>query len=349
MQQFRRTRDKRKYMIKIGAIALLCVALFVGAYCVLSRLEFREPAEAPYEDEVDYAEDNEYRVRYQGKWYKQNPDIKTTLVIGVDKEKFTEESKQSDFLMLLAVDYKNKTYRALHINRDTMVEVQQLDFMDNVFDTKEQQLALAYAHGQSEKVNCRNTVQAVEKLLYGITIDHYISVSMDAVPIVNDKLGGVSVYVEDDFSAIDPEIKQGETVTLRGKQALTFVRSRKSMEDPTNLARMERQRVYIAALRDQFNQQDGDSVLELLLEISNYFVSDCTAPQLAELVGLVAEADASAGAAGAENSVGTVGQSTPIETIVGTASYDGQYAEFRVDEAALTKQVMDMFFVESVQ
>lgn len=58
------------------------------------------------------------------------------------------------------------------------------------------------------------------RLLYGVEIDHYISLMMDGVAVLNDLAGGVTLKVMDDFGAFDPALVQGETVTLRGEQAL---------------------------------------------------------------------------------------------------------------------------------
>mgnify|MGYP000585160404 FL=1 len=68
---------------------------------------------------------------------------------------------------------------------------------------------------------------------------------MDAVPILNDLLGGVEVTVLDDFSGIDDTLIKGETVTLHGDHALTYVRERYGLEDSSNSTRMVRQRQYM--------------------------------------------------------------------------------------------------------
>ena len=73
-------------------------------------------------------------------------------------------------------------------------------------------------------------------------------------------VGGVTLTVTSDFSAIDPHLVEGETITLYGDQALTYVRSRYNIDDETNLARMARQRQYLAALEEKLRQQDGDFV-----------------------------------------------------------------------------------------
>ena len=68
------------------------------------------------------------------------------------------------------------------------------------------QLSLAHAYGDTPAARCRNTVTAVSGLLYGIEIDHYISLSMDGVIILNNLAGGVTEY-----RTLEGEPVMGET------------------------------------------------------------------------------------------------------------------------------------------
>ena len=75
--------------------------------------------------------------------------------------------------------------------------------------------------------------------------------NMDAIPILNDAVGGVTVEVTEDFSAVDPSIGMGQ-VTLRGDQALNYVRTRKDVGDQLNLSRIQRQKQYLEAFAEAF-------------------------------------------------------------------------------------------------
>ena len=106
-----------------------------------------------------------------------------------------------------------------------MTQIQILGVTEEPAGSFTGQLALAHTYGSGEEDSCENTVLAVSNLLYGMEIDHYVSLTMDGVALLNDLVGGVPVEVLDDFSGIDDSLVQGETVTLRGRQALTYVRS----------------------------------------------------------------------------------------------------------------------------
>jgi anionic cell wall polymer biosynthesis LytR-Cps2A-Psr (LCP) family protein len=80
---------------------------------------------------------------------------------------------------------------------------------------------------------------------------------MDAVPIVNDMIGGVTLTLEEDLTDLNPSYTEGSRITLKGDDALSFVRARMSVGDGLNLSRMARQRQYIAAFIDQFRTAVG--------------------------------------------------------------------------------------------
>ena len=107
-----------------------------------------------------------------------------------------------------------------------MTEIQILGVNGEPAGTMTGQLALAHTYGSGEEDSCENTVLAVENLLYGVEVDHYVSMTMDGWPSSTTWWGGVTLEVLDDFSGIDGTLVQGETVTLKGQQALTYVRSR---------------------------------------------------------------------------------------------------------------------------
>ena len=53
-------------------------------------------------------------------------------------------------------------------------------------------------------------------------------------------------------------------VTLDGEKALTYVRSRHHIDDQTNIARMARQRQFLAALEEKLRQQDSQNILMII-------------------------------------------------------------------------------------
>ena len=236
-------------------------------------------------------------IQFDGKEYVLKENLETFLVLGLDK--FDEENlesynndKQSDFLMLLVIDNDSKSFSALHINRDTMVEIDVLGVAGDKIGTTKKQLALAHTYGSGKEVSCRNVAKSVSRLLKNADVDHYASVTMDAVPIFNDLVGGVEVTVLDDFSGIDDTLKKGEKTVLMGEHALSYVRTRYGLDDSTNNSRMKRQKQYMDALYDKTLQQikaDDSFIGNAFLKLNPYIVSDCSANRLEALMKKLSE------------------------------------------------------------
>lgn len=284
-------------------------------------------------------EEEAQTLEYQGKTYSLKDDLETTLVMGLDKyqEEISDEDtnrndQQSDFLVLIVTDPHEKTSRMLQINRDTMADVTQLGIFGDDLGTFHQQLCLAHTYGTGNRDSCRNTVKAVRGLLGGVPIDHYVSLTMDAVEALNDAVGGVEVTVQDDFSKTDPTLKEGEKVTLHGQHALNYVQNRVNMNEPTNLDRMERQQQYMMALYQKLKKQDtsdGTFVLKLLNDVTPYMVSDCSLNTLSDVLNTALQYS-----------------DDEIETIEGTTE-KGKYIEFYPDEQDLQDKVIDLFYTSS--
>ena len=141
-------------------------------------------------------------ISLNGKTYIPKKNVSSYLLMGIDHEgEVTEHSSyfggQADTLLLVVVDREQKEYSLLQINRDTMCMV---DFVGSdgtpIGERKQMQIALAYALGSGLEDSCENTVRAVSTLLYGVPISGYAALNMDAMPILNDAVGGVTVTIE---------------------------------------------------------------------------------------------------------------------------------------------------------
>lgn len=284
--------------MKKTGILLLCVVL-LAALLAGASLMAKKDAEVPIENAgtAQNAAVKQESLTYDGQKYPMKSHLQTVLLIGTDAmeayEEVTEGFKpyynyhQADFLTLVVLDTDNNTAEILQLNRDTMTDVPWLDVLGNYGGTEVKQLCLAYNYGDGGMKSCRNTVSAVSGLLFDAPIDHYIQIPMTAVPALNDVVGGVPVTIEEDLTAIDPAFTEGAAIWLDGGQAKKFVRARMGLENDTNLARMKRQRQYLASFqkraREAFNS-DSEFMVKLLEKLSEFLQSDLTAQQLSDLV-----------------------------------------------------------------
>ena len=333
MRQARKRKNARSSVLITALLLAVIGAGFLGIRMYEQHLEKEQAAlleDEPYQNQ-------RIEINYDGVDYRLRDDIDTYLFIGLDK--FTEDLPQEeyyrnyqscDFLFLMIVDHSSKSYCALHINRDTMAEIRLLGLNGGQIGTAIMQLSLSHTYGSGGKDSCRNTVWSISRLLYDVPIEHYVSITMDGIPVLNDTVGGVVVHITDDFSESDPSLEMGKDVRLVGQQALTFVRGRMSVGDGTNLGRMRRQREYINALYQQIEQRmqtDDRFGYHLASALADYVVSDLTTDEMSKTANTLRDY-----------------RFTTIYTIEGEASYDSKYVEFYPDETALQQQVIRLFF-----
>lgn len=257
-------RIERKRSIYIALVAAASFVLFiVGAYVFGRKLETTIANETPAAGAPEAPLADQGAMAY-------NRHLTTILFMGIDKssqDEFAEAANrdggQADFLMLLVIDPRGKEVTQLHIDRDTMAEVTTLGPMGNVTGTRQLQLCLAHAMGDGAEQSCELTVEAVERLLPGVKVNFYVAMNMDAIPRLNDSVGGVTVELEEDFSEIDPAMQQGRQLKLSGSQAEAYVRRRMDVGDGTNNARMARQRRYMSGFADALEAaiaRDADTI-----------------------------------------------------------------------------------------
>ena len=224
--------------------------------------------------------------------YFPRQDITTILVMGIDRYGPVGDSETynntgaSDMNVLVIIDDSTESVNLLYLNRDMMVEMPVLGLGGRKAGTYYGQLALAHTYGNGLEDSCINTRETISKLLGGIQIDYYVSMNMDAISILNDAVGGVTVEVKEDFSRVDPTISMG-TMTLQGEQAVNYVRTRKDVGDQLNLSRIDRQKEYINGFSEAFlavYEKDHDIAENIYREISPYLVTDMSMSVLSSMI-----------------------------------------------------------------
>ena len=166
----------------------------------------------------------------------------------------------ADALMLVVVDKEEKTYGILQLNRDTITEVPMLLQDGSANASAQMQLCTAHWYGKDKTASCDNTVETVSKMLGGLPIDGYYALKMDAMPLLNHEVGGVTVTLEDDMTKLDPAMKKGATLTLTDRQAELLMQSRYTMEDDRNTQRMRRQQIFLNAFMKKIKKQNAGDV-----------------------------------------------------------------------------------------
>ena len=319
-------KKKKAPVFTLVLIAILVVVVFFSGFKLLTSLN----------KTVDNTTTSSKKtVEYNGEQYFPRQDITVLMLMGIDEHGDVKASDsytntgENDMVALAVFDEIDKSYSVLVLNRDTMMDVHVLGLGGRDAGTIYAQLALAHTYGTGLEDSCENAVRTVSDFLYGLTVDYYISMNMDAIAILNDAVGGVTVTVEDDFSKVDSSIPMGE-VTLNGEQALAFVQTRKDVSDQMNVSRMNRHEEYMENFVTAFNKkvkEDDTFILKTYEEVSPYVVSDCSINSLSSMLSRYADYTLK-----------------EIVTPSGENVLTEDYMEFHVDEKALEELIMNMFY-----
>lgn len=328
-------RLSRKDAVKAGIAVLVLLVSLLSGVLALHFWEEKRYATGSAESDVEAAaaSEEEKLVVYEGDNYCRRSGLETYLLLGIDKsgkavdvDSF-EGGGQADVQMVLVVDDVNETWQMLQINRDTITKVPVLDVLGEIAAYADEQIALAHYYGNGGTLSCENTELAVSMLLNDQPIDGYFSVNMDAVSILTDLVGGVTLTITSDFSEIDPSLVQGETMTLNGQKALTYIRSRHHIDDQTNIARMARQRQFLAALEEKLEQQDAQFAATAYAALSDYMVTDIasgTAAQIGEKLKQYRQLE--------------------VLTIEGENVIENGYWAYHLDETSRMKTILQLFY-----
>ena len=335
-------------VLVIFGILVLLLATAVGAYFYLNKkgeaqLKKNQSIASITAPEEATSEDDGKTIVYNGAKYKYNEDNINILFMGVDRdmqdtgEKVIGENGQADVLIWAALDSKTGHLSLINISRDAMVDVNKYNVEDKYLGTDKMQLCLAYSYGDGKEKSCENTLLSVSRLMYGMPVNAYVAIDYSAIAPLNDAIGGVTVNVLEDLTLSDSALKAGETVTLHGEQAQTYVRSRNTEVLDSNNQRMERQKQYIDAFLQQAISQTRKNLtlpVTLYNDVSDYMVTNISASEVTHLATLMIQNGVSGG---------------DILTVPGEVTQGDVYAEFNPDDKELYKLILSVFYKEIKQ
>ena len=289
-----KTKNRKRNQILLGLLALvLMLGLGTAVYFVQKQADSEVIPEAGTSWNADHTA--EYIV-YQDEKYPVIRRLSTLLLIGTDhfsedEEQLVLEGKQrnrsmADFLVVLIFDHDKKTVTPFQFNRDTICEVPWLDDNGKTGGYTSEQLAFAHSYGSGKEDSSENTVNAVRKLIWEAPVDHYYAFTMDAVPLLNDLVGGITVTLDQDIPDLGLEYVKGADITLKGADALRFIRYREH-RGGSNYFRMQRHRLYLAAFLEAARaavEKNQDLVLDAFKMVDPFICTDMTVNSLSEMV-----------------------------------------------------------------
>ena len=284
-------------------------------------------------------EDGGKTVVYKGVTYLFNEELSTILFIGVDQEEYAEgqvsgEAGQADTVILTVVNQKTGETRMIPISRSTMVAVDQYNTDGSYWKQENVQLAVSFAYGNNTDENCKNVAKAVSRILYGMPVHRYVTMDLSAIPQLNDAVGGVTVECLEDLTNVNEAWTKGAEITLHGRQAEAYVRSRETTitdeSQDNNAPRMERQKQYLNNfIHTLLSRMKGDVFVPLRLyrEVGDDIYSDVTTSEIVYYTSMLV----------------SKGFNNSILSIEGSVKHN-EFTEFYPDDEKLYQMILDTFY-----
>lgn len=264
-------KKKRKLSTPVKIILTVLIILLLIVFVITATfLYLKHSGESDLKPTI--TDNTEYQeiIEYNGHSYKYNEDVFSLAFIGVDQEELkssdeTEYVGAADTDIVIAVDTNTGKTSAIAIPRDTMVDVDVYSENGIFLRTENTYLCLAYAYGDGAEKSCRNSVNAMSRVLYNVPINKYYALDLNGIAPLNDAIGGVTLSSLYNFK--EQGINVGDTVTLKGDMAVTYLRHRDMDNVNASLNRVDRQVQYIKT----YAQQLAPAVMEDFSVVSTLY------------------------------------------------------------------------------
>lgn len=349
---------KKKSRLKIAAAVVLGTILLIVAGAGLGFLYLRFQGERSLksqvqimdanmgnrentsEDSISEEEQEGFYITYDGKQYQYNSDVINILCLGIDKDIPIEEKRETgseglaDVVILASIDTKEDTLKFLAVPRETIVPVKLIDTKGNFVRTENEQITLQYAYGQTAEKSCELMIDTVSNLLFHLPIQRYCAINFQALPALNDAIGGVDLVSIETVHWWNGSFYEGQQMHLEGQAALDYVRQRDETIPKSSMGRLERQKQYITCYLEQAKEAVGKDLTLPVKMFQSLTENMCTDVTVADITYLVPEL------LNMEINLENISM-VPGETITG-----GEHEEYHVDADALKQLVIQMFYKE---
>lgn len=302
-----------------------------------------EPTAEPDEPQVQ-ATATPQPIEWQPDWiqygdtiYDYNENIMTFLFMGIDKAGEVEltdkkaDGGQSDAMFLVVVNPETEKIDLIGINRDTMVDIICYGYeVDGEPMIIEAQLTTQHGFGDGGAKSAQYTMEAVSNLFYDLPITGYVSIGYDAIPKINDAIGGVDVVCLEDLTYYNKKWTEGAELHLEGREALMYVQQRDCSVFESARGRLARQKQYLGAFVSKIKaatKEDITTPVTLYQKVSEYMTTDVSADEVVYLTSQLIDYD--------------FGQ---IYTLEGETIQGERFEEFYPDYGKLKELMLQVFY-----
>lgn len=332
-------KKQKKIFIIIVAVLIAVILALVGTFFILTSVgksQFHKEDTHISTDAVNI--DDENTITYKGKKYILNKNIVSFLVMGIDRDDVNQnygsgKNGQADVVFVATIDTKTKKACIIPISRETMVDINLYTSNGSYAGTKNEQLCLAYAYGNSTEESSKNVLTSIKRLLCGINISSYVTIEMDGIAKLTDLVGGVELTCLETITSKNLPVSKGQKIILNGQKALTYIRYRYD-DIEANARRMARQKQFLSALMNKTGNKilkDFTALGKYYNSLSPYFNTNVSFAQITYL---------------AKNCLTmNFGDAIDYKTINGTLEHGENWVEFYPDEESVLQTVIDVFYL----
>ncbi len=336
-KRFSRRRTIKRVLIALVSIplALIVIAASVlGVLNLIGKRQLQKDSGGMQTNSFSVTYDEGKTVEYNGQTYILNENIVTVAAIGMDRETFgllddkIGTAGQADFILIVTMDLKSGLVSSIMIPRDTMVDVDQYTTDGQYVGVENMQICLSFAYGDGGETSSRNVLTSAQRVLYGVPVHLYGVLDLDGIPAMNDAIGGVSVTLQEDFG----DSYAGDRITLHGKQAETFVRSRDTSRIDSDAPRRARQIQYVRAYVDKLKHaviRDFGVIRQLYGTAMQYAFTNVSLSKVTYIATTLLSKGVSIG---------------DVQTLSGKLQAGDPYAEYILDEKAVFETVLNVFY-----
>ncbi len=303
----------------------------------LSSIENAQLIEEPIEKTENYIW-QEGDIRYQGEIYRYNEDMLTFLILGIDSMNEVKRKEvgisggQSDAIFLLCLDPHSKKISVIGVNRDTIADIDVYTKEGNFMATMPGQITLQHGYGDGAEISCERSLKSIRRLFYDIPIHGYCAINMGAIPLINDKVGGIEVTALESFQTKNFTFIEGENTLLMGMAAYDYLQHRDVSVFNSADKRLERQKQYLTAYAQKVIAQTKADItipVQIYQTLSKYMVTDISVDEVTYLV---------------SQALAYQFSSEQIYSLEGETVMGDKHEEFYVNQEALYDLIMRVFY-----
>lgn len=333
----RQSYKQSKAGMILAVIVIILVALLGIGYFLWQQTQgVMKTGTSEEQSETASTAADQNTVEYEGNTYKYNDHLSNYLFMGIDSTEEVSEMEsqqdagQADSIYVVSLDRATEQVQVLSIPRDTITEIEVFNPSGTSLGMTDNHINLQYAYGDGKEESCELMKTAVSKLLHDLPIQGYYSMNISGISEIGKLVGDVEIVVPDDsLEEYDPYFKEGATVVINGDNVEEFLRYRDSGKSQSALVRQQRQKTYLKALVPKLQektQTNSSFVGDLLDDIQPYTVTNMGNDVFVKLLN-------------------AAGNSTLETKTVPGEGVEGQYYdEYHVDDDALYKLILSMFY-----